>query len=427
MLYDQIRALRAQTEKRLQDIETELAELARTIQSGLDLQRDLLTERDQLRSAFNSGNTVVLSAPVTAAVPPLKETVPTPKDSGTPPSTGPSVNGNETTPLPKLTLNHLGNPATRWGGLSLGTRAADFIHSRKTPFTEAEFLQHITQGVTPHPAQSTFCSLFLQGRLRVGEITEVSPGTYLTKYAPPPAFTSSPSPVAITTTVTTKRSRKLGPVSRHGDYPPGVSATTRKLLDHLRQTFPTTDIVLSDVEKWCALEGVKSASSAGLRGLVTHVLSDLVTRGCLTRVKLGVYRVCDYRGYKVPTATQTVAPTPEATTATVELKPTLEDFMSKFPTLIEVNSPLSQFNQRVMREIQLNPGVSQQRLRDIFYPGDNELRMEPRDSLPTGDWQKLEQRRWSINSAIQCLHRHGLININFGSYYPVGTSQNTPA
>ena len=421
MLIDQLHALKEQARSRLAEINKELNTLAVTIQDGLNLQADLLREKGDLERNFGLANGATNTPPVVSAVvfpppPTVTETVVTT-----------AVATPLVTPAPPA-------PAVEVVEKTNTQRGYEFIASRgNQAFTRGELQKAITpEGASYHPSQTIFTNLFLDRIVREGQVYAHPNQTYLarnalhTMIAQPAANPTGPttaptgnnagtSPTGHThgTSVTVgKKTRRLGPVSLHGDYPPGVAATTRALVDYLR-TNPHQAYTLDQVEAWYRTQGVTSSSNR-LRHLAGQALGDLVARGCLSRVGKATYQAANYRNYTVPPQTPPSAPTVA----------TLDDFLSSFPTQADVDAPLSTWNRQVLEAIRNNHGVTQQGLRDHFYPGDNTLRAIPRENLPTGEWKRLEDRRWSINSSIECLKRHGLISALSGSYFPVSLPPN---
>lgn len=92
-----------------------------------------------------------------------------------------------------------------------------------------------------------------------------------------------------------EKSGRLNP-SSHGDYPPGVQAQTRDLLDFLRKD-PARIYGIDDVVAWLAARGV---TSRDIRTMGSHILASLADFNCLVRTSPGKYRLCNYRGYLVP-------------------------------------------------------------------------------------------------------------------------------
>jgi hypothetical protein len=112
--------------------------------------------------------------------------------------------------------------------------------------------------------------------------------------------------------------RRLGPVSLHGDYPPGIHKSTRVLIEHLRdQTtkdpsfLVTVDYLVSYLANLSTKTEVQDpqtqASTPGapqdpgaFREQASHTLSSLTKFRCLERVGKGVYRVIPYLAVYAP-------------------------------------------------------------------------------------------------------------------------------
>lgn len=260
--------------------------------------------------------------------------------------------------VPAVTTTATATPVT-WVEKTMTQRAMEFLAANRT-FKASELVKELNGPAGHHPSTATFVNLFLKKKLQGGHLTfdgvtyEVKPvaqaipaplasgaqwkcncsfhpwnratttfcsfckcyATDATEFrtttpenfssAPPAGTTISPvtttthpAPPTPSTTVTVKSSRKLGAVSIHGDYPPGVATHTRELIDYMRERAHHSH-TLDEIVKWYTAKGITSPANT-LRHNANQALMDLVQRKCLERTGKGKYRVTNYLNYVVPT------------------------------------------------------------------------------------------------------------------------------
>lgn len=245
--------------------------------------------------------------------------------------------------------------AVQWAGKTMTQRAMEFMGANRS-FTAAELVKVLVSPAGHHPSVATFVNLFLKKKVQAGHIT-YDGVTYTVKpvsqaiptplangaqwkcdcsYSPwnratalycafckrqastatefrtttPEGFapvgpvtapqpTAAPAPSASNTTVTVRAPRKLGAVSLHGDYPPGVATHTRELIDYMRDRAHHSH-TLDEIVRWYTNKGITSPANT-LRHNANQALMDLVRRGCLVRTGKAKYKVTNYLNYTVPT------------------------------------------------------------------------------------------------------------------------------